>query len=128
MLAPAEGTIDAPTGERLLTVLAGHTAGGLEAPCFVYYAAIDSPDSWDRLVLAGPLRAVFDAARHATGRAMTPDNIWPADRSWLLFTDYDLWATRLIGRPEVVAALENDSVLETVPFVYQPLAARAKDA
>jgi hypothetical protein len=67
---------------------------------------------------------VFDAARHSEFGNPTPDNIWPADRSWLLWTHHDLWGTRLIGSPEVVAAVETDPELETVDFSYRPLPPR----
>jgi hypothetical protein len=66
------------------------------------------------LTLRGPLRAVFDIARTSTRHAPTPDNVWPADRSWLLTTDWDLWGTRVAGSPDVVASLEADPELETL--------------
>lgn len=125
---PAEGTLDAPTGDRLIQVLADHSPKGLETPCFCFYDILDSPDRMERLVLSGPLRAVFDAARYSsTGYDPTPDNIWPADRSWLLWTEHDLWSTRVIGTPEVVAAVEADPELETAAHIHQRRPPRAKD-
>ncbi|MEJ2863944.1 hypothetical protein [Actinomycetospora flava] len=116
---PPEGSLDPLSAERLLAVLAEHSAGGFETPCFCFYNTLDSPIPMTPVVLAGPLRAVFDAARLNRG-GLTPDNIWPADRSWLLWTDYDLWGTRVIGAPDLVAAIEADPDLETIGFTYHP--------
>lgn len=118
---PSEGTIDATAGERLIELLADHSADGFETTCFCFYDILTSPDLMERLVLTGPLHAVFDAARHSETGNPTPANIWPADRSWLLWTNYDLWGTRLIGSPEIVAGVEADPELETVDFSYHPL-------
>ncbi|MFE2413420.1 hypothetical protein ACFXDE_34300 [Kitasatospora sp. NPDC059408] len=38
----------------------------------------------------------------------SPSNVWAADRSWLLCTDYDLWGTKVAGPPGLVEALLND--------------------
>nr|CTQ90460.1 hypothetical protein [Kibdelosporangium sp. MJ126-NF4] len=43
----------------------------------------------------------------------TPSNLWPADRSWFVYTDWDLWATRISGPPELIAAVTAHSELET---------------
>ncbi|MEJ2865341.1 hypothetical protein [Actinomycetospora flava] len=116
---PPEGSLDLVSAERLLAVLVEHTSGGSGARCFCFYNTLDSPVPMTPVVLAGPLRAVFDAARLNPG-GLTPDNIWPADRSWLLWSDYDLWGTRLIGSVDVVAAVDADPELETLDFTYRP--------
>jgi hypothetical protein len=50
--------------------------------------------------------------------AGSPNNVWPDDRSWLTFTDEDLWATKVSGGAELVDRLIADTELETVllPF------------
>lgn len=115
---PSEGNLDATTGERLVEVLAEHSVDGLETPCFCFYDILASPRRLERLVLTGPLRAVLDAARYGPRGTHTPDNIWPVDRSWLLWTEHDLWSTRVIGSPSLVAAIDSDPELETVSFTY----------
>jgi hypothetical protein len=52
------------------------------------------------------------ASQHGT--AFTPNNIWPADRPWLIYTDYDLEATRVSGSTEVIDAVCADDYLDTV--------------
>ena len=42
----------------------------------------------------------------------TPSNIWPADRSWFVYTDYDLWATRISGSQALIDALIEDSEID----------------
>jgi hypothetical protein len=43
-----------------------------------------------------------------------PNNIWPTDRSWLVYTDCDLWATKVSGSADLITSLLIDDDLETV--------------
>ena len=47
-----------------------------------------------------------------------PNNIWPADRSWMVFTDYDLWATKVSGSHALIADLLNEPELEAIQTVW----------
>jgi hypothetical protein len=49
----------------------------------------------------------------------SPANIWPADRSWLVYTDWDLSGTKVYGPPELLKMVEEDEFLESV---WLPLA------
>jgi hypothetical protein len=42
----------------------------------------------------------------------SPSNLWPADESWMVYTDWDLWGTKVTGPPELLARLEADVFLE----------------
>jgi hypothetical protein len=44
----------------------------------------------------------------------SPANIWPVDRSWLVFTDWDLAGTKVYGPPELLAMIEEDESLESI--------------
>ncbi|MFC3492898.1 hypothetical protein [Glycomyces rhizosphaerae] len=44
----------------------------------------------------------------------SPANIWPADRSWLVYTDWDLSGTKVYGPPELLTMIEEDEFLESV--------------
>jgi hypothetical protein len=44
----------------------------------------------------------------------SPANMWPADRSWLLYTDWDLSGTKVYGPPELLTMVEADHFLETL--------------
>ncbi|MGV9340671.1 hypothetical protein [Streptomyces sp. NPDC003688] len=50
----------------------------------------------------------------------SPSNLWADDHSWVLCTDYDLWATKVAGPPALIDALLNDSEIEAVrlPWAY----------
>jgi hypothetical protein len=65
-------------------------------------------------VYAGKLSDVPALVASQRGTAFTPNNIWPADRSWLIYTDFDLEATRVSGSTEVIEALRADDHLDTV--------------
>ena len=64
-----------------------------------------------------------DAADLVKGRGLscTPSNLWPDDRSWLVYTDADLMATKVSGSAALIAELVNDVHLETLR--WQPPAA-----
>ncbi len=44
----------------------------------------------------------------------SPADLWAEDRSWVLCTDYDLWATKVAGPPALIEALLNDPGVEAV--------------
>lgn len=44
----------------------------------------------------------------------SPANIWPVDRSWLVYTSWDLSGTKVYGPPELLTMIEEDEFLETV--------------
>jgi hypothetical protein len=46
----------------------------------------------------------------------TPNNIWPEDRSWFVFTDADLWATKVSGSLELTKDLVQTGELETIVY------------
>lgn len=62
-------------------------------------------------VYAGDCRDVGELVAELT---LTPSNSWPADRSWLVYTDRDLQGTKVSGSCELIAALEADERLETI--------------
>jgi hypothetical protein len=52
-----------------------------------------SGENWPRTIFATCLPC-WDLSK---GGQFTATNVWPADRSWLLYTNYDLSATRVSG-------------------------------
>lgn len=50
----------------------------------------------------------------------SPSNLWTEDRSWVLCTDYDLWATKVAGPTSLVEALLNDIEIEAVRLPWAP--------
>ncbi|OBF30370.1 hypothetical protein A5724_24490 [Mycobacterium sp. ACS1612] len=110
ILPPTEGSLDAESLDGVIAVLAEHTSAHAVADCGFYYGVVAFMPE-DATVFAGDLRELSTLARIHT---LTPNNIWPADHSWLIYTDYDLNATRVSGSPELVDALRGHRDLDTI--------------
>ncbi|MDP9904624.1 hypothetical protein [Arthrobacter bambusae] len=67
------------------------------------------------LIREGALRA---AEAGGTG-VRTPANIWPPDRSWLVYTDYELWATKVSGSTGLINSLRDNPFLETFDWTLR---------
>ncbi len=50
------------------------------------------------------------------GRIGTPSNLWPIDRSWMVFTDWDLWGTKVSGPRALIDSLRAAPDLECVEW------------
>jgi hypothetical protein len=117
LLPPSEGSLDAMTMDRLLVHLAAQDARGMSTPCYAYYALAPMFD--DRLTaFRGPLGSIPPLVDQSQGRVASPSNFWPEDRSWFVYTDWDLWATKVSGPTRLIQRLRNDPDLETL--VWQP--------
>jgi len=109
LLPPTEGSLDEDSLHALIDLLGRHTCPAALALCDFYFGC-------------PPLR---DGPRMFTGHldevqplvddfGYTPNNIWPADRSWLVYTDHDLSATRVSGSAELITALTTADGLDAV--------------
>ncbi|MFG2295953.1 hypothetical protein [Streptomyces sp. NPDC048603] len=113
---PTEGGLDRPTWDRLVDLLTAHSRDGADTRCFAYFCPFLT-QQWEDIrahcVVTGRLgdaRALYDYP----GVLGTPSNVWPADRSWVTYTDWDLWGTKVAGPPALVAALLSDPSIEAV--------------
>lgn len=120
---PGEGSLDAESLQRLVEVLAEHTAGGLEGESVAFFAPATVGWEDEGATFTGPLGAVPALARGFNG-GWSPSNLWPSDRSWFIYTDNDLWSTKVSGSGEVIRAVEHHPWLETI--AWQP--DRCRDA
>ncbi|WP_375482385.1 hypothetical protein [uncultured Mycobacterium sp.] len=109
LLPPAEGSLDDESLQALIAVLTDHTPPAALAQCDFYFGCPPLRDG--PRMLTGHLREVRSLVDD-TG--FTPNNMWPADRSWLVYTDYDLCATRISGSTELIAALRSVDNLDSV--------------
>ncbi|MFG2621335.1 hypothetical protein ACGFXC_27340 [Streptomyces sp. NPDC048507] len=110
---PAEGSLDRPTWDQLIRFLTEHSPQGADTPCLAYYNPIIVRDFEIGHVRSGRLgdaRALFDHP----DILYTPSNLWAANRSWVVCTDYDLWATKVCGPRPLVEALLADTEIEAV--------------
>ncbi|MFD8141916.1 hypothetical protein [Streptomyces sp. NPDC059708] len=113
---PSEGTLERADWDRLIEILTEHAPQGPDTRCLAYYTPLgQSTEEFDTPhVRAGRLadaKALYD---HPEEDHWTPSNLWAEDRSWVLCTDYDLWATKLAGPSPLVEALLHDRDIEAV--------------
>ncbi|MFJ9446285.1 hypothetical protein ACIRRH_31165 [Kitasatospora sp. NPDC101235] len=121
IIPPTEGSLDRETWIGLIAILTEHSPAGPDTRCLAYYSPLTLRDAdYDnhhvrasRLGDAGILYDISEAD-------YSPSNLWAEDRSWLLCTDYDLWATKVAGPPDLIAALLNDSEIEAVRLPWAP--------
>jgi len=114
---PTEGSLDRESFLQLVEILRDLSGPAVDPRIWCYYSplAVVHSDMSGPLVLAGrlsELSAVYDLSDvHGS-----PNNIWPEDLSWFVYTDWDLSGTRVSGSPELIRALEADVELETVRY------------
>ena len=93
---------------------------GGETPCIASYAACAIGEFDHDVLFRGKLQELplLLDIDHLSG---SPSNVWPVDRSWLVYTDWDLWATKVSGDASLVDRLESDPELEVVrlPFTAE---------
>ncbi|WP_212829948.1 hypothetical protein [Catellatospora sp. TT07R-123] len=109
---PAEGSLDREGWSRLVELLLQWAPMGAATPCLAYLSPGHSPDDQAR-VLAGPLGAAAALYDHDFGDG-SPANLWPVDRAWVTWSDWDLWGTKVSGPSDLVEAVLADSGLEAV--------------
>ncbi|MCU4749542.1 hypothetical protein [Streptomyces sp. G-5] len=118
---PTEGSADRESWNRLIAVLTAYSPGGPETACLAYYnpmtlgaVDLDSPH-----VLSGCLGDTGALYEHP-GIDFSPSNLWARDRSWVVCTDYDLWATKVAGPTELIGAILDDPTLEAIRLPWAP--------
>ncbi|WP_448221579.1 hypothetical protein [Gordonia iterans] len=129
IIPPSEGSLDRESWERLLEVLAGQSPSGGDTECIAYYSSATSADMGSApTLLRGALRHAAELYDNPLGCG-SPANFWAADHSWLTWSDYDLWGTRVAGSDALVRAIENDAECETVrlPEIDARLAAEWRE-
>lgn len=122
ILPPPQGSLDEESLLALIEVLADHTAPAALRDCAAYYGPVAYMEA---TVYAGRLGDVPALVASQPGTAFTPNNIWPADRSWLIYTDFDLEATRVSGSTQLIDALCAEHRLDTLRCGGYPLGVRA---
>jgi hypothetical protein len=113
VLPPAEGSLDREQFISLIDHLASVSVDAGNTTCFSYYTPLATSDM-DKLSVhesrVDELARLYDDDAYAG----SPSNIWPEDRSWFVYTDWDLWATKVSGEQSLIDRLNDDPQLETV--------------
>ncbi|WP_146116749.1 hypothetical protein [Microbacterium sp. MYb64] len=115
VLPPDEGSLDESSFRALVATLA-EQSGGFGAEITALYAdgasgdwaGEQSPHVW-----RGPFAAIDELIERF---GCTPSNFWPADRSWFVYTDYDLWATKVSGSRSLIHALKSNVDLDSIDW------------
>ncbi|MGW6980849.1 hypothetical protein ACWGE1_15585 [Streptomyces sp. NPDC054932] len=112
---PSEGSLGRADWDRLVEILTEHSPEGEDTRCLAYYTPLVlGAEDFDNLCVRvgrlGDAKALYD---HPEAE-VSPSNLWPHDRSWVLCTDYDLWATKVAGPAPLVEALLGDGEIEAV--------------
>ncbi|MFE3503441.1 hypothetical protein [Kitasatospora sp. NPDC059160] len=118
---PTEGSLDRETWSRLIGILTAHSPAGPDTRCLAYYnplmlGAFDFDNLRVRAGRLGDAELLYDDPE----ADFSPSNFWAEDRSWVLCTDYDLWATKVAGPPALVDALLEDAEIEAVRLPWAP--------
>ncbi len=111
---PPEGSLDWESLVRLVDLL-GPSTGGQSVYNYSAPGAWYGPhsDSGSPPLAEGPLLSMLDLYREPESFG-SGQNWWPADRSWLVHTDWDVSYSVIQGPSALLNGLLDDSVLETV--------------
>lgn len=113
-----EGALEEPQLSALVDILTRHTVH----ECEMLYSVVAFIDG--EFILVGPLAELPAFVAESTN-PYTPSNIWPEDRSWLVYTDCDLSATLVSGSAELIAAIVADPTLESIRVDDSPHSQRS---
>ena len=113
---PSEGSLDFEQFMLLVELLGSVGGDADEFPCFAYYSPLATAEYDEERVFAGSRSSLGDFCND--GSWGSPSNIWPEDRSWFVYTDWDLWATKVNGSHDLIERLREDEKLETVQLEF----------
>jgi hypothetical protein len=112
---PSEGSLDRTALQALLEVLARYSQGGLSTPVTGYYVTM-ATRAWDHArVFAGRLEEV-EGLYDDDAVVASPTNFWSSDRTWFVYTDWDLLGTKVSGSADLVDGLRDNPDLELIRF------------
>ncbi|MFB7608694.1 hypothetical protein [Streptomyces gardneri] len=118
---PTEGSLDRESWNRLIGILTDYSPAGPDTVCLVYYnplmlGAADFDNLHVRVGRLGDAEMLYDHPEVD----FSPSNLWAEDRSWVLCTDYDLWATKVAGPSALIEAVIDDTEIEAVRLRWAP--------
>lgn len=114
---PPEGSLDEASLDELLDVLSERSPHGADTTCLAFYGALPAGDFDVPHVWEGPLRAIGDLVNDRGGTyGSSPTNFWPRDRSWFVWTDWDLLGTKVSGDRTLISAIAERRQIETVTW------------
>ena len=113
---PDEGSLDHESLAALVEHLAQHSPAAGSTRCVAYYAPVAGGDFTEQWMREFQLDEVESLVDPAAGRVGTSSNWWPSDRAWMVYTDADLWATKVSGAATLLDSITSDERLETIEW------------
>jgi len=107
VVPPPEGTLDIESLALLARLLSQNT----QVPTIGYWF-IDWMGGDGKLRLG----SVEEIAEVAVDRKRSPNNWWPVDRSWLVWSDYDLQTSAVFGADHLINQIAAQTTIETMPY------------
>ena len=111
---PPEGSLDELSVRCLVPHLLAATPHEICVATYAHLAAGWGDDRWH--CYRGPISGLEELVDADDGRVGLPSNVWPPDFSWFVYTDYDLWGTKVSGPKSLIDGLRADSNLETIDW------------
>jgi hypothetical protein len=112
---PDDGNLNADELSEILPILRTFS---VRQDCFFRFAEWPYVGTAKPLVFRGNPEDLAEFLSDNPDR-FTPEYWWPADRSWCLCSDYDLTFTVVAGSRDLISALLNNSMLETLQVTPQ---------
>ena len=114
---PAEGSLDRESFLRLAAILSNQPGSSRDMRVWCYYSPLATVEGPARgpVVIEATLAELPDIYDWPEVCA-SPSNIWPEDRSWFVYSDWDLSGTRVSGTAKLIDAVVADLKLETINY------------
>lgn len=115
---PNEGTLDSTSLTALIGILSARSRDGRDTVCVASYSPLANasrryePCAYE-VTLGDIVKLVAPQGDHDG----TPSDVWPFDESWMVYTDHDLWGTKVSGPRSLIDALRASRDLECIDWV-----------
>jgi hypothetical protein len=115
IVPPSDGSLDREQFVALLGRLASVCSEGNRTRCLSYYSPFTTNSHDMHTVYRCELGDLLHLYDDQDG---SPGNFWPEDRTWLVYTDQDLWASKVSGSRELIEQVKTDGELETIELDF----------
>jgi hypothetical protein len=112
---PDEGSLDPESLHTLVEWLTDRSPAGDATECVGYFTPLIGANFDRPLMYQFRLSEIQELATAATIDT-TPSNWWPLDKSWFIYTDWDLWATKISATSSLLASLSTVTDLEQITW------------